>query len=139
MYKLGLKYDLKNTGCYTYTFLTLPRVPLFYQASACSLSTLYFLKLLENKLESMMILENKLESLKLLENKLESMKILENKLESLKSLKLQETDSFLEGEFGGSIWRDFLAGEFGGSIGLQEELAGDLMYNDNISTHPLDI
>ncbi|GJX56651.1 hypothetical protein Tco_0286548 [Tanacetum coccineum] len=43
-------------------------------ASACSLSTLHFLKLLENKLESMMILENKLESLKLRENKLESMK-----------------------------------------------------------------
>nr|GEY98570.1 hypothetical protein [Tanacetum cinerariifolium] len=49
-----------------------------------SLSTLRFLKLLENKLESMKILKNKLESLKLLENKLESMMILENKLESLK-------------------------------------------------------
>ncbi|GJY98226.1 hypothetical protein Tco_0515136 [Tanacetum coccineum] len=53
-------------------------------SSACSLSTLHLLKLLENKLESMMILENKLESLKLLENKLESMMIVENKLELLK-------------------------------------------------------
>ncbi|GJR69836.1 probable sodium/metabolite cotransporter BASS4, chloroplastic [Tanacetum coccineum] len=49
--------------------------PLNDKTSACSLSTLHFLKLLENKLESMMILENKLESLKLLENKLESMMI----------------------------------------------------------------
>ncbi|GKF34513.1 hypothetical protein Tco_0107713, partial [Tanacetum coccineum] len=56
----------------------------YRQASACSLSTLHLLKLLENKLESMMILENKLESLKLLENKLESMMIVENKLELLK-------------------------------------------------------
>nr|GEZ97730.1 concanavalin A-like lectin/glucanase, subgroup [Tanacetum cinerariifolium] len=65
----------------SYTFPPLPRVPLSYQASACSLSTLHFLKLLENKLESMKFLKNKFESLKLLENKLESMKIFENKLE----------------------------------------------------------
>nr|GEX10678.1 hypothetical protein [Tanacetum cinerariifolium] len=68
---------------------------LSYQASACSLSTLHFLKLLENKLESMKILENKLESMKILENKLESLKLLENKLKlmmilenKLESLKL---------------------------------------------------
>nr|GEX47181.1 hypothetical protein [Tanacetum cinerariifolium] len=76
----------------SYTFLPLPRVPLSYQASACSLSTLHFLKLLENNLESMKILENKLESLKLLENKLESMMILKNKLESLKLLENQPVD-----------------------------------------------
>ncbi|GJX34973.1 hypothetical protein Tco_0246530, partial [Tanacetum coccineum] len=51
-----------------------------------------FLKLLENKLESMMILENKLESLKLLENKLESMIDPENKLESLKLQENQPVD-----------------------------------------------
>ncbi|GJY49501.1 hypothetical protein Tco_0439457 [Tanacetum coccineum] len=68
---------------YTYSKICLEYRSL-NQASACSLSTLHFLKLLENKLELMMILENKLESLKLLENKLESMMILENKLESLK-------------------------------------------------------
>ncbi|GJY72565.1 putative reverse transcriptase domain-containing protein [Tanacetum coccineum] len=56
----------------------------FFDKIEAILSTLRFLKLMENKLESMKILENKLESLKLLENKLESMKILENKLESLK-------------------------------------------------------
>ncbi|GJS79064.1 RNA-directed DNA polymerase, eukaryota [Tanacetum coccineum] len=39
-----------------------------FKASACSLSTLRFLKILENKLESMKILENKLESLKLQDN-----------------------------------------------------------------------
>ncbi|GJZ60570.1 hypothetical protein Tco_0616386 [Tanacetum coccineum] len=60
-----------------------------------SLSTLHFLKLLENKLESMMILENKLESLKLLENKLESMKILENELESLKLQENQPGDGLV--------------------------------------------
>ncbi|GJR66779.1 hypothetical protein Tco_0012844 [Tanacetum coccineum] len=65
-----------------YTYPPLPRVPLSYQASACSLSTLHFL----NKLELMKILENKLELMKILKNKLESMKILENKLESLKLL-----------------------------------------------------
>nr|GEZ05735.1 Rac-like GTP-binding protein 7 [Tanacetum cinerariifolium] len=59
-------------------------------AKKASLSTLHFLKLLENKLESMKILENKLQSLKLVENKLESMMILENKLESLN---LQENQS----------------------------------------------
>ncbi|GKG27261.1 hypothetical protein Tco_0402964, partial [Tanacetum coccineum] len=59
------------------------------------LSTLHFLKLLENKLESMKILENKLESLKLLENKLESMKILENKFESLKLQENQPGDGLI--------------------------------------------
>ncbi|GKE93396.1 hypothetical protein Tco_1574491 [Tanacetum coccineum] len=97
---------------------------------------------MENKLESMKILENELESLKRMENKLESMKILENKLESLKLQENQPGDGLNVSDLwviGGSIWRDFLAGEFGGSIGLQEELTGDLMYNDNISTHPLNI
>nr|GEY04459.1 hypothetical protein [Tanacetum cinerariifolium] len=59
------------------------------------LSTLHFLKLLGNKLESMKILENKLESLKLLENKLESMMILENKLESLKLQENQPVDGLM--------------------------------------------
>ncbi|GJR97622.1 hypothetical protein Tco_0269796 [Tanacetum coccineum] len=53
-------------------------------ASACSLSTLHFLKFPENSFEVLKLLENSMEVLKILENKLESMKILENKLESLK-------------------------------------------------------
>nr|GEW56447.1 hypothetical protein [Tanacetum cinerariifolium] len=89
--------------------------PLSYQASACSLSTLHFLKfpensfevlkllensmdvlkILENKLKSMKILENKLESMKILENKLESMKILDNKLESLKLQENQPVDGLV--------------------------------------------
>nr|GEW90583.1 putative cytochrome P450 [Tanacetum cinerariifolium] len=55
------------------------------------------------------------EVLKILENSLEVLKVLKNNLESMK---LQENWSFfggsmreyLEGFFGGSIWRDFLAG-----------------------------
>nr|GEU71573.1 acylsugar acyltransferase 3-like [Tanacetum cinerariifolium] len=50
---------------YAYTYPPLPRVPLSYQASASSLSTLHFLKFPEKKLESMKILDNKLKSLKL--------------------------------------------------------------------------
>ncbi|GJW66943.1 hypothetical protein Tco_0121367 [Tanacetum coccineum] len=72
-----------------------PKKKVINLASASSLSTLHFLKLLENKLESMMILENKLESLKLLENKLESMKILENELESLKLQENQPGDGLV--------------------------------------------
>ncbi|GJY76763.1 hypothetical protein Tco_0481879 [Tanacetum coccineum] len=67
-----------------YTYPPLPRVPLYFQASACSLSTLHFLKLPENSFDVLQLLENSVEVLKILENKLESMKILENKLESLK-------------------------------------------------------
>nr|GFC94279.1 hypothetical protein [Tanacetum cinerariifolium] len=80
----------------------LPRVSLSYQASACSLSTLHFLKfpenrfevlkLLENSIEVLKIIENSVELLKILENKLESMMILENKLESLKLQENQPVD-----------------------------------------------
>ncbi|GKB20445.1 yippee-like protein [Tanacetum coccineum] len=73
----------------------LPRVPLSYQASACSVSTLHFLKFSENSLEVLKLLENSLEVLKLMENKLESMKILENKLESLKLQENQPVDGLL--------------------------------------------
>ncbi|GJW30627.1 hypothetical protein Tco_0047502 [Tanacetum coccineum] len=61
-----------------------PRVPLYFQASACSLSTLHFLKFPENSFEVLKLQENSVEVLKILENKLESMMILEKKLESLK-------------------------------------------------------
>ncbi|GJW33227.1 transposon protein, mutator sub-class [Tanacetum coccineum] len=97
-----------------YTYPKFPRVSLSYQASACSLSTLHFLKfpknsfevlnLLENSVEVLKILENKLESMKFLENKLESMKILENKLESLKLQENQPVDGLdPENPFG---WQD---------------------------------
>ncbi|GJZ14372.1 hypothetical protein Tco_0549602 [Tanacetum coccineum] len=58
--------------------------PLSFQESACSLSTLPFLKFPENNFEVLKLLENIMQVLKILENKLESMKILENNLESLK-------------------------------------------------------
>ncbi|GKD52248.1 hypothetical protein Tco_1281224, partial [Tanacetum coccineum] len=58
-----------------YTFPLLPCVPLSYQASACSLSTLNFLKIPENSFEALKILENSLEVFKVLENNLESMKL----------------------------------------------------------------
>ncbi|GKE10386.1 hypothetical protein Tco_1413937, partial [Tanacetum coccineum] len=70
-----------------YTYPPLPRVPLSYQASACSLSTVHFLKFPENNFRVLKLLENSVEVLKILENKLKSMRILENKF---KSLKLQE-------------------------------------------------
>ncbi|GKB76164.1 hypothetical protein Tco_0943059 [Tanacetum coccineum] len=71
-----------NSDAYKYPSLSL--VSLSYQASASSLSTLHFLKFLENSFEVLKLLENIVEVLKILENKLESMKILENNLESLK-------------------------------------------------------
>ncbi|GKD68214.1 hypothetical protein Tco_1322304 [Tanacetum coccineum] len=46
-------------------------VPLSFQASACSLSTLHFLKFSENSFEVLKLLENSVEVLKILENKLE--------------------------------------------------------------------
>ncbi|GJY39751.1 reverse transcriptase domain-containing protein [Tanacetum coccineum] len=110
------------------------------------------LKILENKLESMRILENKFESLKLQENqpvdrlvplsikKITSESVFARLLKSLYDSRRTTSPApqghakasygtiftiitvFLEGVFGGSIWRDVLAGVFGGSIGLQEEL-----------------
>ncbi|GKB89241.1 hypothetical protein Tco_0961513 [Tanacetum coccineum] len=52
-----------------YTFLMLPRVPLSFQARACSLSTLHFLKVSKNNLKSLKVPENNLESLKLQEKR----------------------------------------------------------------------
>nr|GEW23125.1 hypothetical protein [Tanacetum cinerariifolium] len=71
------------------------RVPLSYQASACSLSSLHFLKILENSFEVLKLLENSMEVLKILENNFELMKILENKLKSLKLHKNQPVDTLL--------------------------------------------
>nr|GEX26099.1 RNA-directed DNA polymerase, eukaryota [Tanacetum cinerariifolium] len=59
------------------------------------LSTLHFLKLLENIFEVLKLLENSVEVLKILENKLESMKILENKLKSLKLQVNQPVDGLV--------------------------------------------
>ncbi|GJZ44471.1 hypothetical protein Tco_0591726 [Tanacetum coccineum] len=61
-----------------YTYPSSPQVPLSYQASACNLSTLYFLKFAENNFEVLKLLENSVEVLKILENKLESLKLQEN-------------------------------------------------------------
>nr|GEV91805.1 hypothetical protein [Tanacetum cinerariifolium] len=90
---------------HAYTYPPLPRVPLSYQAIACSLSTLHFLKypensfevlkLLKNSVRVLKILKNKLESMKILKNKVESMKILENKLESLKPQENQPVDGLV--------------------------------------------
>nr|GEY32229.1 alpha/beta hydrolase fold-1 [Tanacetum cinerariifolium] len=60
------------------------KIPLSFQASACSLSTLHFLKFPENSFEVLKLLENSVEVLNILKNKLELTKIPENKLESLK-------------------------------------------------------
>nr|GEX62524.1 copia protein [Tanacetum cinerariifolium] len=38
-----------------------------------------------------------------------------------------------------SIWQEFLAGFFGGSFWHIDSSVGHLMYNDSISTHPLDM
>nr|GEW46661.1 aldo-keto reductase family 4 member C10-like [Tanacetum cinerariifolium] len=56
------------------------------------LSTLHFLKFLENSFELLKLLDNSVEVLKIMENKLESMKIVENKLESLKLQENQPVD-----------------------------------------------
>ncbi|GJT58389.1 RNA-directed DNA polymerase, eukaryota, reverse transcriptase zinc-binding domain protein [Tanacetum coccineum] len=114
------------------------------QSASDSLSTLHFLKVLENIFEVLKLLENSVEVLKILKNKLESMKILENKLESLK---LQENrpsvcdllvllriiSAFMVKK---SIWWEFLARVFGRNIDSSVE---HQMYNDSISTHPLNI
>nr|GEU74247.1 hypothetical protein [Tanacetum cinerariifolium] len=60
-----------------------------------NLSTLHFLKFLENSFEVLKLLENSVEVLKILENKLESMKILENKLEPLKLQENQPVDGLV--------------------------------------------
>ncbi|GKA04444.1 hypothetical protein Tco_0683564, partial [Tanacetum coccineum] len=75
-----------------YTYPLFPRVPLSYQASACSLSIVHFLKFLENSFVVLKLLENSMEMLKIMENKLESKRILENKLESLKLQENQPVD-----------------------------------------------
>ncbi|GJY60121.1 hypothetical protein Tco_0460013, partial [Tanacetum coccineum] len=77
-----------------YTYPPLPRVPLSFQASACSLSTLHFLKFSENSFEVLKILENKLESMKILENKLESLKLQENQPEEM--LRLQDLGTYTD-------------------------------------------
>ncbi|GKB69532.1 hypothetical protein Tco_0930944 [Tanacetum coccineum] len=71
------------------------RSTLSYQASACSLSTLHFLKFRENSLEVLKLLENSVEVLKILKSKLESTEILENKLEPLKLQENQPVDELV--------------------------------------------
>ncbi|GKB55120.1 hypothetical protein Tco_0905873, partial [Tanacetum coccineum] len=61
-----------------YTFPLLPRVPLSFQASACRLNTLHFLKVSENSFEVLKVLKNSFEVLKVQENNLESKKLQEN-------------------------------------------------------------
>nr|GEY12492.1 hypothetical protein [Tanacetum cinerariifolium] len=73
----------------------LPQVPLSFQASACSLSTMHFLKFTENSFEVLKFLENSMEVLKIPKNKLELMKIPENKLESLKLQENRPVDSLV--------------------------------------------
>nr|GEX60484.1 RNA-directed DNA polymerase, eukaryota, reverse transcriptase zinc-binding domain protein [Tanacetum cinerariifolium] len=77
---LPTRLNISRSDAYTYP--PLPRVPLSYQASACSLSTWHFLKLklLENSVEVLKILKNKLESMKILNNKLESTTVAETEL-----------------------------------------------------------
>ncbi|GKF70211.1 hypothetical protein Tco_0203268, partial [Tanacetum coccineum] len=110
-----------------YTYPPLPRVALSYQASACSLSTLHFLKFPENSLEVLKLLENSVEVLKILENKLESMKILENKLESLNLQENQPVDELVPPStqkftFRKCFWREYLAGVFGGMFWREYEI-----------------
>nr|GFB23553.1 hypothetical protein [Tanacetum cinerariifolium] len=80
--------------------IMLPRVPLSFQASAWSFSTLHFWKVPKNRFEVLKILENSLEVLKVLENKLESMKLHENYssdgLVPLSIKKLHIQNNFLE-------------------------------------------
>ncbi|GJT31312.1 RNA-directed DNA polymerase, eukaryota [Tanacetum coccineum] len=64
-------------------------------ASACSLSTLHFLKFPKNSLEVLKLLKNRVEVLKIVDNKLESMKILKNKFESLKLQENQPVDELI--------------------------------------------
>ncbi|GKE37771.1 hypothetical protein Tco_1461176, partial [Tanacetum coccineum] len=73
----------------------MPRVPLSFQASACILSTLHFLKFPENSFEVLKLLEISVEVLKIQENKLESMTMLKNKLESLKLQENQPVDGLV--------------------------------------------
>ncbi|GKC64162.1 hypothetical protein Tco_1096760 [Tanacetum coccineum] len=115
------------------------KYPISYQASACSLSTWHFLKFPENSFEVLKFPKNSFEVLKLLENSVEVLKILENKLESMKILenKLRDNSAFkvktvyIEGEFGGSIWRDFLAREFGGSFWREYRATGGIGRNNS--------
>ncbi|GJW63126.1 putative transposon, En/Spm-like protein [Tanacetum coccineum] len=120
--------------CLEYTYL-------FKQVLAVFLSTMHFLKILENSLEVLKVPNNSFEVLKLLENKLESLKVLQNNLESME---LQENSSidgvcdlsmvvmefmvgrdrreFMVGVFGGSIWWEYLARVFDSFV---EHLMGD--------------
>ncbi|GJZ96469.1 hypothetical protein Tco_0668803 [Tanacetum coccineum] len=59
----------------------LPLVHLSFHASACSLSTIHFLKILENSLEVLKVLKSSLEVLKVLKNSLEVLKVLQMELQ----------------------------------------------------------
>ncbi|GJV44025.1 NIN-like protein [Tanacetum coccineum] len=74
MFILQVAYCIMYVVSDAYTYPPLPRVPLSYQASACSLSTLHFLKFSENSFEVLKLLENSVEVLRS-GDKLESMKI----------------------------------------------------------------
>ncbi|GKD20544.1 hypothetical protein Tco_1222247, partial [Tanacetum coccineum] len=57
-----------------------------FHASACSLSTLDFLKILENSLEVVMVLKNSLKVLKVLKNSLEVLKVVQMELHENSSI-----------------------------------------------------
>nr|GEV53651.1 hypothetical protein [Tanacetum cinerariifolium] len=121
-----------------YTYPPLPRIPLSYQASACSLSTLHFLKFPENSFEVLKLLKNSVEVLKILKNKLESMKILENKLESLKLQENQPVDRLMETsatrEYPSLIHTFFLTHTVGGVL---LNLKDKALYDEILRLHGL--
>ncbi|GKA93122.1 hypothetical protein Tco_0815108, partial [Tanacetum coccineum] len=117
-----------------YTYPPLPRVPLSYQTSACSLSTMHFLKFPENSVEVLKILDNKLESMKILENKLELLKLQENQppnrrsiwsdiLQAVNSLKDKGIDflQFIRKKIGNGVNTSFWADSWIGSIPFKEK------------------
>ncbi|GJX31249.1 zinc finger, CCHC-type containing protein [Tanacetum coccineum] len=103
---------------------------------------MHFLKLLENKVESMMILENNW-SREALENKLESMKILENKLESLKLQENQPGDGLVYttlAELHLQIHKDTQKLHMAPSSPYHIDSSVErLMHNDNTLTHTLNV
>nr|GEX57913.1 RNA-directed DNA polymerase, eukaryota [Tanacetum cinerariifolium] len=77
--KIGVQLNQLCASRDAYTFLMLPRVRVAFQSRACSLHTMHFLKVSENKLDVLKVQENNFESLKALKNNLEPLKLLENR------------------------------------------------------------
>nr|GEU53727.1 hypothetical protein [Tanacetum cinerariifolium] len=87
--KVGTEYNVADAltkVVHGFKLQHLELLSVAFHASACSLSTLHFLKILKNSLEVLKVLKNSLEVLNLLKNSLEVLKVMQMELQENSSI-----------------------------------------------------